>query len=100
MEMTLEMRDAKRMRDTLLAHRIEVSISTEKNIQWYKDEYGSFEKAFDLVEAAAAQVGVLAWKLSKHEKFQGGHSSMSEPVLVKREDIASMLQALKSSNVY
>ncbi len=100
LQLSEEMRDAKRMRDTLLAHRMEVSISTEKHYQWYKERYGSFEKAFDLVEKVAAQIGALAWQLSRHEGFHKAQSSMSEPPLLKREDIALLLQTLKTSDIY
>lgn len=41
--------DLKKMRNKLLAHKVENSLKSKRYLRWYKKKYGSYEKTFDLI---------------------------------------------------
>ena len=100
LDLTDEIRETQRMRDKLLAHRMEVLVSTDRHLNWYKEKYGSYDRAFDLVERASEQLGDIAREVSRHPNFQRVQASVPQPPLLDRQDIELLLAALKKANIY
>jgi integrase len=100
LKQTGEIADVLRMRNKLLAHRFEVLLSTDKHESWYNEKYGSYEKSIALVETAARHLGEFAAEIAKHEKFGRPQGRMSEPPVLKEDDIKRLLEALKKAEIY
>ena len=97
---TSEIRDVLRMRNKLFAHRMEVSAATDKHRMWYTEKYGSYAKAFAVIETASEQLGSVARGVSGHPEFQKVQGKMSEHPLLKKQDIENLLNVLKRAEIY
>lgn len=97
---TNEIKDIQRMRNTLLAHRMEVLISSSKDMEWYKKEYGSFEKTFATIAIANEQLLDEASSLAEHPKFDGMQTGGIEESPLSVECVKEFIDALKAAKIY
>lgn len=100
LQATNEICDVRRMRNTLLAHRMEVLISSTKEMDWYKKEYGSFEKAFAVLDVANNQLCEEAYRQMKHPKFLGQQVGGMEASPVTKGELKKLFAALKTAKIY
>lgn len=101
LEPTKAIRNVQRMRNKLLAHRIEVLVSTNKHEMWYQANYGSYEKALTAIEKAAEELGDKAWELSRHCWFKPGEiRGVHTPLALKQDEILRLLSVMKSAGIY
>ena len=100
LQRTKVVKDVQRMRNTLLAHRMEVLISSEKDMDWYTKEYGSMEKAFAAIAVANEQLCEQAYQLIEDPKFLGMQVGGMEDSSISEEQVGKLMDALKAAKIY
>ena len=90
------------MRNKLIAHFIDVSLSHEedRHWEWYKQKYGSYVKTFALIQKINNKIcDKIDW-LNQQDKLvvEFGKIKLVKKIISK--DIAKLLNALKISGIY
>ena len=77
---------ALRLRNKVVAHRMEVLRSGYNQAHWYKQKYASFKKALNVVAAATEDLHAIAVKLSRDPRFERGTPVIAtQPILTAGE---------------
>ena len=92
--------DLERIRNTLLAHLMEASISGDKDRRWYQEKYGSYDKVLSLLEMALDDLQHAARKTMQRPDFRTGHSSGRAPEGLRREDIHALVDTLRKGGIW
>lgn len=94
--------DLKKIRDKTLAHRVEVLLSREKDtyINWYKKNYGSYEKILDLILKVSDKIVNEVERLMDERKLNARSSSVKVVCKIETNDIRYLIDALTEKNIY
>jgi len=94
--------NVKRMRDKLVAHRVENAIDSKKYTEWYKKQFGSFKVTFPFLLAAGQDLANISAALQQHPKFVVPklQNNGPQPFQLESYQIADLLSALKRANIY
>lgn len=95
-------KDLDYMRDKLIAHFIDSSLSQEedRHWEWYKRKYGTYVKTFVLIQRVNNKIcSKIDW-LEQQGKLVVKYAKIKLSKKIDPEDIAKLLNALKGSNIY
>lgn len=95
-----ELRDLKRARNKLLAHRYEVSVCTDEHKKWYRDSYGSYPAILVLLREVNEILFSAVREVIFHDDFSHVQYSARSVEEFKAEDVEVLLSALKQYNIY
>lgn len=90
----------KRMRDKLVAHRVENEVYAEEHQRWYKEELGSFQKSFEVVTAVARALAVRIRELQRSGDITAPNLPLRDVPEFSGEDVAQLVQALKRAEIF
>lgn len=93
-------RHLKRIRNKLLAHRIENRLKTKRHDVWYKSTYGNYESVLALVERVAERVDSRIQRLEFAGKLYAKSHSANVVQSITQGDIQALLEALKKHGIY
>ena len=93
-------RHLKRIRNKLLAHRIENKLKTKRHEVWYKSRYGNYESVLALVERVAERVDSRIKRLEFTRKLYAKSHSANVVQAITQGDIQALLEALKKHGIY
>ena len=93
-------RHLKRIRNKLVAHRIENLLKSERHVRWYKRTYGSYDSVLGLIQRTAERVAGRIRKLEIIGLFSAKSVSTRATPQITSENIAELLVAVKSHGVY
>jgi hypothetical protein len=100
LQLTEEIKDVQRMRNRLLAHRMEVLISSETDMDWYKKAYGSMENALTTIALANEQLYEQTYRLTEDPTFLGTQVGGMEDSSISEEQVGRLMKALKAAEIY
>jgi len=90
----------RKIRNKLVAHKIETLIKTQRYKKWYQKTYGNFESVLSLVERVADRVVVKIKKMNS-DGLLTLHSSGERIVsAITDNDINQLLDACKKRGIY
>lgn len=95
-----DFRHLKKMRNKLVAHKVENSITSARYLNWYKNKYGNFESVLALVIRVAERIRHKIQWLESNGKIVVQHSATRSVQRFELKDIESLLSSLKSSGIY
>ena len=90
----------KRIRNKLVAHKIENSLATTRHEVWYKKAYGNFEGVLELISRVATHIA------DKIRKLEAAGNLSTHPISTKVvapfsvDDIQALLVAIKAHGIY
>ncbi len=90
----------KRIRNKLVAHKIENSLATTRHEIWYKKTYGNFESVLELISRVAAHIANKIRKLETAGKFSTHPISTKAVVPFLATDVQALLLAIKAHGIY
>jgi hypothetical protein len=93
-------RHLKRIRNKLVAHKIENNLRTARHESWYKRTYGSYEAVLALVQRAAERVAGRVEQLEAKGHIRARRVSAPADPRITSEDISALLHALKQHGIY
>jgi len=93
-------RHLKRIRNKLVAHKIENNLKTRRHEAWYKRTYGNYESVLALVERAAERVAARVERLEQAGHLQAASVSAPSAPVITQADIAALIEALKKHGIY
>jgi len=93
-------RHLKRIRNKLVAHKIENSLRTKRHETWYKRTYGDYESVLALVQRTAAKVAERIDRLSLVGHLRGKSVSVRSVPRITQADIVALLDALRKHGIY
>ena len=93
-------RHLKRIRNKLVAHKIENNLKTRRHEAWYKRTYGNFESVLSLIERAADRVAVRIERLESSGQLYAMTVSAKSVRVIKQHDIEALFAALKREGIY
>jgi hypothetical protein len=93
-------RHLKRIRNKLVAHRVENLLKAKRHLAWYQRAYGSFESILALVRKVGGRVHdkVRALEAEGHLRATGTSAKHVAPFSVK--DVEAIFGALKGHGIY
>jgi hypothetical protein len=89
-----------RIRDELVAHRVENELPGPVHADWYKKTYGSYEKVLDVAYRVAQKLANRIKKLEATGRLRGKPSVVRNVPQFTAEDVEKMLNALKDHGLY
>lgn len=95
----LDYKDLKRIRDKLVAHRIEVSLATTENLEWYAREYGSYERVFALVTQVTEKLRSEIQRLLDDGKLRAAIRPIKHAHAISQSDIDQLVEALRKQGI-
>jgi hypothetical protein len=93
-------RHLKRIRNKLVAHKIENNLRTGRHESWYKRTYGSYDSVLALVERVAERVADRIRHLEATGKIFSKSTSTEGVQLFTDLDIEALLEALRKQGIY
>ena len=90
----------RRIRNKLVAHRIENVLKTSRHLSWYKRTYGTYDSVLELAARAAHRVVDRIKKLEQSGRIFADSVSANSAPIVTRQDIRSLLEAAKAHGIY
>ena len=93
-------RHLKRIRNKLVAHKIENNLKTRRHETWYKRTYGNYELVLALVQRAAERVAARVEQLEFAGHLQGASVSAPGAPVITQADITLLIEALKKHGIY
>lgn len=93
-------KDLDKMRDKFIGHRIESSLATDKYQKWYEQNYGSYEKTFELIQRVATKIATKIEELMDEDSLAVESVTTKMPGKIVPEDISRLLDALKNAGIY
>lgn len=95
-----DFRHLKKVRNKLVAHKIENTIKTTSYETWYKKTYGSFSAVLALVERTANRAVEGIRRLEARGAISREQFRLPSIPEVTEADIAALLNALKKQSIY
>jgi hypothetical protein len=95
-----DFRHLRRVRNKLVAHKIENSLKTTRHDTWYKKAYGNYPAVLQLVERCALKVASAIDRLVDRGLIPFQHFSLPSVPEVKGSDIEALVAALKAKGIY
>jgi hypothetical protein len=93
-------RHLRKIRNKLVAHKIENSLATTRHENWYKREYGNFEKVLALVSRAAERIHQKIRHLETTGRLSVRTVSTKGVPRFEVKDIEALLAAAKAHAIY
>lgn len=93
-------RHLKRIRNKLVAHKIENSLVSSKHETWYKKTYGNFERAMALVVRVAERVADKIRTLETAGKLWAKSVSTESVTAFAVADVQALLSAVQAHGIY
>jgi hypothetical protein len=93
-------KDLRRMRNKLVAHKIENSLKSNKHQKWYKRKYGSYDKTFALLQRVTDKIVRKIDYLERHGYFKPVAIAYKTPIEIHKKDIDDFINALKKEDLY
>lgn len=93
-------RHLKRIRNKLVAHKIENSLMSKKHETWYKKTYGNFEGILALVARVAERIADKIHKLETDGKLWSKSTATKPVVPFTTADVEALLAAVKAHGIY
>lgn len=95
-----DFRHLKKIRNKLVAHKIENNVRTSRYESWYRKTYGSYATVLALIERVATRT-VDGIRRLEHKGLLGAHSySLPSVPEIKQADIDALLAALRKEGIY
>ncbi|HOY88066.1 MAG TPA: hypothetical protein PLP67_06805 [Methylotenera sp.] len=93
-------RHLKRIRNKLVAHKIENSLASPKHEAWYKRAYGNFESVLALILRVAERVAERIRKLEATGDLWAKSVSTKSVAPFTLADVQALLAAIKAHGIY
>lgn len=93
-------RHLKRIRNKLVAHKIENSIATARYENWYKKTYGNFENVLALVMRVAERIHRTVQQLEVSSRLRARSVTVKDAPRFEAQDIEALLAAAKAHGIY
>lgn len=93
-------RHLKKIRNKLVAHKIENSIATARYENWYKKTYGNFENVLALVTRVAERIHRTIQNLEATGRLRTRSVSAKDAPRFDAKDIEALLAAAKAHGIY
>lgn len=93
-------RHLKRIRNKLIAHRIENRLKTKRHKVWYKQTYGNYHSVLALVKRVAERVDSRIQQLKLAGKLNAKSTSARRVQGISQGDIQDLLEALKKQGIF
>ena len=93
-------RHLKRIRNKLIAHKVENRVKTPRHQSWYTRAYGSYESVLQLIEVAADKVVGGIERLERANKLNVDSTSVRVTRAFGQADIDALYAALKAARIY
>jgi hypothetical protein len=90
----------RKIRNKLVAHKIENSLKTTRYESWCKKTYGSHPAVLRLVERCALRVVAAIHRLKRRSLVTFEHYGLPSIPKVTESDIEALLAALKAKDIY
>jgi hypothetical protein len=90
----------KRVRNKLVAHKIENSLKTKRHEAWYRRTYGNYDSVLALVERVAERVAARVERLEFAGKLYTKTTIAQGTQAITPSDIDALLDALKKRGIY
>jgi len=89
------------LRNKYIAHKVETHVYAKINYtEWYAENYGSYEKMFDLIERITGTLLTRVHRLEMDGMLESNQASMTVENRITANDIAALLNALKQAKLY
>jgi hypothetical protein len=93
-------RHLKRIRNKLVAHKIENSLKSRRYENWYKRTYGNFESVLGLVATVAGRIDAKVQDLETMGRLRARSLSTKDSPRFEAKDIEALLAAAKTHEIY
>ena len=93
-------RHLKRIRNKLVAHKLENNLKTRRHESWYKRTYGNYEAVLALVQRAAERVAARIEQLELSGYIHASSVSAPAPPSITHADISALIAALQRHGIY
>jgi hypothetical protein len=93
-------RHLKKIRNKLVAHKIENSITTVRYENWYKRTYGNFESVLAMVMRVAERIHQTIQDLVGKGKLRARSVAIKQTPYFEAKDIEALLAAVKAHGIY
>ena len=90
----------KKIRNKLVAHKIENIVKTDRHEAWYQKTYGSYASVLALIDRVATRVETGIRRLEKKALLGNPQYRLSSVPEITATDIESLLSALKKAGIY
>ena len=95
-----DFRHLKRIRNKLVAHKIENSLASGKHETWYKKTYGNFESVLALVVRVAERISEKIRNLEATGRLWSKSTSTKSVAAFALADVQALLAAVKAHGIY
>jgi hypothetical protein len=89
-----------KIRNKLVAHKVENSLKTKRYENWYKKTYGNFENVLALVAWVADRIHKKVKEMEGNGRLRARTISTKDAPRFEAEDIRNLLEAAKAHRVY
>lgn len=89
-----------KIRNKLVAHKIENSLKTKRYESWYKKTYGNFENVLALVARVADRIHKKVREMEAQGRLRARSVSTKDAPRFEAEDIGKLLEAAKAQGIY
>lgn len=93
-------RHLKRIRNKLVAHKVENALKTDRYSTWYKKTYGSYEAIFSLIQKVAGRVIEKIDLLEDRDLLTVGSISIQGVAAFSSSEMEDLYAALKAKGIY
>jgi hypothetical protein len=93
-------RHLKKIRNKLVAHKIENSLKSKRYENWYKRTYGNFESVLALVTKVAERIHLKVQELETKGDLKAHSLSTRDAPRFEAKDIQALLAAAKGYGIY
>ena len=93
-------RHLKKIRNKLVAHKIENSIATTRYKNWYKRTYGNFESVLALVQRVGARLHQKIAYLESTDRLKARTDPIRDVPRFGLKDIEDLLAAMRAHGIY
>ena len=90
----------KKIRNKLVAHKMENHIKTDRYAKWYKKNYGSYEAVLGLILRIAERIKEKIYYLEDLDLIEYSSVSHKGVVEFSEKDVQDLLNALKQNGIY
>ena len=92
--------DLKRIRDKLVAHRIENFVHARDHIEWYKKTLGKYDLVLKLLQNTASEVAQRIRELQSANNLRSPNIPLREVPEFYDSDVQELLAAMKMASIY
>lgn len=93
-------KDLKDIRNKLIGHRVQVSLATEEYQKWYKKNYGSYEKTFELIKNVVNKITTKIKELEDAGILDADSIAIKSVKRLMPEDVNKLINTLRNAGIY